>query len=248
LEATLIVQPQDPRREEWEQAMEELSQVAFQQYRQVVYEDAAFREYFEQATPIDAIELFRIGSRPARRVAGRRIEDLRAIPWVFSWVQSRHLIPSWFPFGSAVTEFARHHPRGVRMLQQLYEQVAWFHVMVDFIQMSLGMADMRIANSYARLVRPASLGTRIFETIEAEYERARRAVLGITKQRELLDQNYVLQNSIRLRNPYVDPISLLQTRLLRQRRTARDVKTHRFIERAIALTINGIAAGMRHTG
>jgi len=266
----MIVPPRDPRLEEWEQSMEELSQVTFQQYRQVVYEDPAFRDYFEQATPIDAIEVFRIGSRPstrpagwrgslrtvpsqvegrpARRVAGRRIEDLRAIPWVFSWVQSRHLIPSWFPFGSAVDSFAKHHPQGRRLLQQLYEEFAWFHVMVDFIQMSLGMADMRIASHYARLVRPASLGKRIFAMIAAEYERTRKAVLVITKQRELLDHNYVLQNSIRLRNPYVDPISLLQTHLLKQRRNSRDAKQHRLLERAIALTINGIAAGMRHTG
>jgi phosphoenolpyruvate carboxylase len=248
LEATLSVPRQDPRQRQWEQVMEELSQAAYQRYRQVVFEDAAFRDYFEQATPIDAIEEFRIGSRPARRTASRRIEDLRAIPWVFSWVQSRHVIPSWFGFGSAVAHFVKHHRQGLPVLQQLYREFAWFHVMVDFIQMSLGMADMRIAGRYAKLVQPARLGARIFETIAAEYATSRKAVLAVTKQRELLGSNYVIQNAIRLRNPYVDPISLLQIRLLRERRNAQSVRTRKLLERAAALTINGIAAGMRHTG
>jgi phosphoenolpyruvate carboxylase len=248
LEATLIVPPKHHRLGQWEQAMEELSEAAYATYRQAVYEEPAFRTYFEQATPIDLIEEFRIGSRPARRSDSRRIEDLRAIPWVFSWVQSRHLLPSWFPFGSAVTLFARRHRQGLALLQELYEEFSWFHVMVDFIQMSLGMADMRIAGHYAHLVKPASLGRRMFEAIAAEYESSRKAVCLITSQRHLLDSNYVLQSLIRLRNPYVDPLSLLQTRLLRQRRVTHDAATRKRLDRALALTINGIAAGMRHTG
>ena len=248
LEATLI-EPKPPARlAEWEEAVEALSQAAWWRYRRVLYDDAAFVRYFEQATPIDAISEFRIGSRPARRTASNRIEDLRAIPWVFSWVQSRHLLPGWFPFGSAVEQFLRERPEGLSALQQMYREFPWFHVMVDFIQMSLGMADLRIAAQYAALVRPRALGRRIFAELEGEYARSRKAVLAISAQRELLDSNYVLQNAIRLRNPYVDPISLLQVRLLRQRRTARDVRTRKRLERALALTINGIAAGMRHTG
>jgi phosphoenolpyruvate carboxylase len=130
----------------------------------------------------------------------------------------------------------------------MYDDFAWFHVMVEFIQMSLGMADIRMAQQYAKLVQPASLGQRIFSTISVEYALTRRALLSITNQRELLDQNYVLQNSIRLRNPYVDPLSLLQVRLLRQARRARATARQPRLERALALTINGIAAGMRHTG
>ena len=248
LEATLLVPRPDPKQRRWEQVMEELSGAAWRRYREVVYEDAGFRDYFEQATPIDTIEEFRIGSRPARRSASRRIEDLRAIPWVFSWVQSRHLIPSWFAFGRAVSVFARRHPQGLQTLRQAYREFAWFHVMVDFIQMSLGMADMRIAGHYASLVRPSALGRRIFETVEQEYEQARRAVLAITEQRRLLDRNDVLQNAIRLRNPYVDPISLLQVRFLRQYRQAASATRRRQLGRALALTVNGIAAGMRHTG
>jgi phosphoenolpyruvate carboxylase len=258
LEASLLTPRPSKRLPEWEQVMEELSQEAYGAYRAAVYEDADFVRYFEQATPIDIISEFRIGSRPARRntsparpgVPGRarRIEDLRAIPWVFSWVQSRHVIPGWFPFGLAVERFCARHRGGRRVLQQLYEEFAWFHVMVDFIQMSLSMADMRIASTYAGLVKPASLGRRIFRVIESEYRLTRQAALSITRQRELLDQNYVLQNAIRLRNPYLDPISLLQARLLRQRR-ARSPRAHRgALDRALALTINGIAAGMRHTG
>jgi phosphoenolpyruvate carboxylase len=248
LEATLIARQPSVRLAEWEAAVETFSQAAYQRYREVVYDDEAFVSYFEQATPIDAISEFRIGSRPARRTVSRRIEDLRAIPWVFSWVQSRHLIPGWFPFGTAVEQFCRQHPQGLTFLQQMYAEFPWFHVMVDFAQMSLGMADMRIARHYAALVRPRMLGNRVFAELEEEFARSVRAVLAITKQRELLDANYVLQNAIRLRNPYVDPISLLQVRFLQQRRLMRAGRDRKRLERALALTINGIAAGMRHTG
>ncbi len=249
LEATLLVPPSRRREAEQDTAMGELSQTAYARYRRVVYEDAAFRDYFEQATPIDAITEFQIGSRPARRTSSRTIEDLRAIPWVFSWVQSRHLIPSWFPFGSAVEALTQRHPDGLKKLQQWYQDFPWFHVMVDFIQISLGVADLRIARHYADLVRPSSLGKRVFREIAQEYARSRQAVLAITTQRRLLESNDVLHNALRLRNPYVDPISLLQARFLRQRRQAPTPSgRRRQLERALALTINGIAAGMRHTG
>ncbi|MBI4342280.1 MAG: phosphoenolpyruvate carboxylase [Candidatus Omnitrophica bacterium] len=248
LEATLI-EPKPPvRLAVWEQTVEELSRAAWSRYRQALYNDPSFVRYFEQSTPIDAINEFRIGSRPARRSASNRIEDLRAIPWVFSWDQSRQLLPSWFPFGWAVEEFVRAHPDGLAQLRQMYAEFPWFHVMLEFTQMSLGMADMRIARRYASLVRPRALGERIFAEIEQEYARSRKAVLAITQQRELLDANYVLQNSIRLRNPYVDPVSLLQVRFLRRRRQLQGQRLPRELERALSLTINGIAAGMRHTG
>ncbi len=272
LEATLATSTPPAQVSVWEAAMESLSESAWLRYRQVVYDDPAFVHYFEQATPIDAITEFRIGSRPAVRPGGRgvpsavegrpavrpsergkkvsahRIEDLRAIPWVFSWVQSRQVLPSWFPFGWAIDQFTRTHRQGLQELQRMYETFAWFHVMVDFIQMSLGMADMRIAQQYASLVSPRAVGRRIFSAISDEYARSRRAVLAITRQHELLDSNYVLQNAIRLRNPYVDPVSLLQVRLLAQRRQRQRPNARRTVERALALTINGIAAGMRHTG
>ncbi|MBI3462681.1 MAG: phosphoenolpyruvate carboxylase, partial [Planctomycetes bacterium] len=265
LEATLIIPKPPPQLDEWEQIMDQLSQATWARYRQLVYDDEAFVRYFEQATPIDAITEFRIGSRPprrpgsgaipsagegrpARRSPSRRIDDLRAIPWVFSWVQSRYLLPSWFPFGWGVEQLRQRHPRGLDVLRRLYAEFPWFHVMVDFIQMSLGMADMRIAKQYAALVRPRALGQRIFSTIEEEFVRSRNAVLAITNQRELLDGNYVLQHAIRLRNPYVDPISLLQVRFLKQRRQAQHRRSRRELDRTLALTINGIAAGMRHTG
>ncbi|HEX9781088.1 MAG TPA: phosphoenolpyruvate carboxylase [bacterium] len=257
LESTLIA-PQPPAHlARWQDVVTELSEHAFLQYRRVVYEDPDFISYFHQATPIDAISKFRIGSRPAVRPgSGRRaesagperIEDLRAIPWVFSWIQSRHLIPSWFPFGSAVERFASSRPDGMLLLARMYREFPWFHVMVDFIQMSLGMADLRIAREYAGLFSPRRTGARVFRMIEDEFARSRRAVLAITRQRELLDSNDVLKNSIRLRNPYVDPISLLQVRLLKRRRAAGAERERRQLERPLALTINGIAAGMRHTG
>jgi len=248
LESTLLASPKAPSAlPEWEASMEALSRAAWSRYREVVYEDPAFVRYFEQATPIDAITEFRIGSRPARRTASRRIEELRAIPWVFSWNQSRQLLPSWFPFGSAVEAVTRGDAKGIERLRQLYRSFPWFHVMVEFIQMSLGMADLRIAREYAALVRPSALGQRIFAELEREFARSRAAVLAITQQKELLDSNYVLQNAIRLRNPYVDPISLLQVRFLKQRRQSTG-HTRRQLERVLALTINGVAAGLRHTG
>ncbi|MBI4597455.1 MAG: phosphoenolpyruvate carboxylase [Candidatus Omnitrophica bacterium] len=248
LEATLAAPPPSARLSRWEEAMAELSASAWRRYRDVVYEDPDFVSYFEQATPIEAITDFRIGSRPSRRAASRKIEDLRAIPWVFSWTQSRQVLPSWFPFGWAVERFAGSSDGGWAALQQMYRRFSWFHVMVDFIQMSLGTADMRIARQYAALARPPALGKRIFAGIEEEFARTRRAILAITDQRELLDANYVLQNAIWLRNPYVDPISLLQVRFLNARRTTRSASSRKQLERALALTINGIAAGMRHTG
>lgn len=249
LEATLLSRKPPAQLPAWEATMEQLSEIAYQEYRRVVYDDPRFVSYFEQATPIDAITEFRIGSRPARRNRSHQIEDLRAIPWVFSWVQSRHLLPSWFPFGTAVEQFCQANRGGLEHLQHLYQAFPWFHVMVDFIQMSLGMADLRIAEQYAKLVQPSSTGRAIFETIQREYAATRRAVLTISRQRQLLASNYVLQNAIRLRNPYVDPLSVLQVRFLRQRRHAAGSKGQRaLLERALALTINGIAAGMRHTG
>jgi len=259
LEATLIVPPMDPRQAQWDAAVEELSQAAYRRYREIVYEDPEFRRYFEQATPIDAIQQFRIGSRPASRpgTGGRaskragaptQIERLRAIPWVFSWMQNRHVLPSWFPFGSAVAAFEAGRPDGLELLKRLYREFSWFQVMVHFIEMSLGSVDLRIARHYAQLVEPAELGRRIFETIAKEYALAERSVLSITEQPKLLDRNYVLQNAIRLRNPYVDPLSLLQISLLRRRRVSPDARDREQLDRALALTINGVAAGMRHTG
>jgi len=247
LETTLLAPKPPAHLARWEGVVEELSQAAYDRYRRIVYDDPDFIRYFSQATPIEAISTFRIGSRPARRSHAGGIEQLRAIPWVFSWIQSRHILPSWFPFGSAADCFFREHARGLALLRQMYAEFPWFHVMVDFIEMSLGMADMRIAGHYAQLVRPASLGRRVFSAIAAEYHRSCRSVLAITQQRRLLDHNYVLQNAIRLRNPYVDPISLLQVRLLRQGRDGAPAR-RRLRDRALALTINGIAAGMRHTG
>ena len=248
LEASLLQNHLPAESAKWEEATEMLSQMAYRRYRQTVYEDPDFVKYFEQATPIDAITEFRIGSRPSKRSDSTRIEDLRAIPWVFSWIQSRHLLPSWYPFGSVVDEFCRKHAGGLELLQQMYEKFPWFRVMVDFTQISLGMADMHMAAHYAALVTPAKLKQRIFANIEQEYQHTRKTVLAITKQQELLEGNYVLHHAIRLRNPYVDPVNLLQVRFLKQRRRQKTTQARKELERPLALTINGIAAAMRHTG
>ncbi len=251
LEATLLATETPSQMTQWSAIAEELSQVAYRCYRQVVYEDDAFVRYFEQATPIQVIREFRIGSRPASRPkanARHPIEDLRAIPWVFSWIQNRHMLPSWFPFGTAVERVMDARRATLSVLQQMYRDFPWFHVMVDFIQMGLGMTDMRIAKEYAAVVQPKSIGQRLFTCMEREFVKSSQAVLAITRQRHLLDANDVLQTAIRLRNPYVDPISLLQVRFLNERQSKAKRPRDPRLERALALTINGIAAGMRHTG
>ena len=158
------------------------------------------------------------------------------------------MLPSWFPFGSAVEQFVRSQPDGLALLQRMYREFPWFHVMIEFTQISLGMSDMQMAAHYAALVKPRALGRRIFAEIDGEYRRTKHAVLSITGQRNLLADNPVLSNAIRLRNPYVDPISLLQVRFLRRRRLSSGAGARRQVERPLALTINGIASGMRHTG
>ena len=254
LESMLLAQPADPRENQWHETMEVLSQTAYRRYRQVVYEGPFFVRFFEMATPIDAISQFRIGSRPASRPGSpevkthSRIEDLRAIPWVFSWMQSRNVLPSWFGVGAACERFTQENEGGLDLLRQMYASFPWFHVMLEFTQMSLGMADMAIAREYAGLVRPRKLGERIFAVLEEEYQRSCRAVLEITEQKQLLDSKQVLKHAIRLRNPYVDPISLLQVRLLATRRRQRTENARKRFDRPLAMTINGIAAGMRHTG
>jgi phosphoenolpyruvate carboxylase len=190
------------------------------------------------------LEHARIGSRPARRPGQISFANLRAIPWVFGWTQSRLLVPAWFGVGAALAEFAK-KPGGSKLLQEMMADFPLFIDIVRNVEMALAKADLGIASLYASLVPDAALRERVFGMLKAEFERTRDAVLAVTGQRELLGSNPVLARSIVLRNPYVDPMSLIQVDLLRRKRAGEDTDE---VNRAIAGTISGIAAGLRNTG
>src|SRR2546425_12127150 len=232
---------------EWEVAMEALSQDAFAFYRKMIADNPDVLPYFEEATPFRELELARIGSRPARRDQGRGLGDLRAIPWGFGWMQSRHVLPAWFGVGFALDRFARGGTKQERSLQQMAQQFPLFDDLIHNVEMGLTKADLSIARLYAGLVADESLRERVFGMIVEEFERTKRVVLRLTGQTRLLEKNPVLARSIRLRNPYVDPLSLIQVALLRRKRANED-KEDVNLNYALAATINGIAAGLRNSG
>jgi phosphoenolpyruvate carboxylase len=233
----------------WTAAMEALSSSAHAAYRKLVYDEPAFLRYFHAASPIDEISELRIGSRPARRKKGGGIADLRAIPWVFSWTQNRHGLPGWFGLGSAFAAFRRRRAgRGHATLAEMYREWPFFRSLVDNAQLSLGKADLAVARLYSALAE-ASVRGRVFPGIAAEWRRTVAAVLAATGRAALLEGSPVLRRSIRLRNPYVDPMSFAQVSLLGRLRALRpDSAGAAEARRLTAATINGIAAGLQNTG
>lgn len=242
----------------WKDLMEEISAAAFAAYRRFVRETPGFYEYFVEATPVEELQHLRIGSRPAKRKKGSQsLDDLRAIPWVFGWTQSRHLLPGWLAVGTSLESFinqggTKHRRARLAELQEMYRNWPYFRSAISNIEMALAKADFLIARQYAsRLARP-QLAKRIFTALADEYDRTCRVILQITGKKQLLENAPVLQRSIQVRNPYVDPMSYLQVELLARLRTLdRSGKTAAERDQllyAILLTINGIAAGMRNTG
>ncbi|MDE1155820.1 MAG: phosphoenolpyruvate carboxylase [Acidobacteriaceae bacterium] len=241
----------------WEAALDELSSSSFAFYQKHIVENADVFTYFEQATPVAELEHARIGSRPAKRADAsatrkRSMADLRAIPWVFGWMQSRHVVPAYFGVGYALERFANSAGGALTLLQEMARSFPLFLDMIRNVEMALAKADFRIARLYASLVEDEALRERVFSMLEEEFERTRRMVLAVTGQSTLLERNDVLANSIRLRNPYVDPLSLLQVELLRRKRSGEydsyDTAHREEFDRAITATINGISAGLRNTG
>ncbi len=230
---------------EWEAALEEMSESAFGFYRERIVENPEVLIYFEEATPVQELEHARLGSRPPRRSQARGLADLRAIPWVFGWMQSRHVLPGWFGVGYALERFVGSDDERLRLLQTMVENFAFFSDLIGNVEIGMAKADLTIARRYAELVGDENLRERVFEMIVEEFERTRRMILRVTKQRELLTGNPVLARSIRLRNPYVDPLSLIQFALLRRKQ---DGEEDEDLNYALAATINGIAAGLRNTG
>jgi len=240
----------------WEQALDQLSRSSYAFYREHIVDNPETFTYFEQATPMAELEHARIGSRPVRRTGKRTFADLRAIPWVFGWMQSRQLVPAWFGVGHAIAEFLAAHPDGLAQLQSMTRSFPLFLDIVRNVEMALAKADFGIARLYASLVEDEALRDRVFSTLEAEFQLTRRMILAITGQTTLLQRNPVLERSIRLRNPYVDPMSLIQIELIRRKRAAEaanpnadsDSAEAQDLNRAITATINGISAGLRNTG
>jgi phosphoenolpyruvate carboxylase len=235
----------------WHEAMEAMSADAFAFYRKHIAENPEVLEYFEQATPVNELEHVRIGSRPASRAANRRLDpkldlnNLRAIPWVFGWMQSRHAVPAWFGVGYAIDRFARRSPANAELLREMMRRFPLFASLIRSVEIAMAKADFGIARLYADLVTDAALRERVFETLHQEFERTTRLILAVTGQQELLENNPVLLRSVRLRNPYVDPLSLIQVDLLRRKRTG---IADPALDYAIGATMNGIAAGLHNTG
>jgi len=235
----------DPSPSAWEDAIEEMSQEAYRLYRRDIAENPDVLEYFEQATPVNELDSARIGSRPARRTKGRKLEDLRAIPWVFGWMQSRHAVPAWFGVGHALEHFAKKSAANEQTLRQIARGFPMFSDMLRNVELGMAKADLGIAREYSTLVKNAALRKRVFSMLEAEFLRSRQMILRVTGQRELLARNRVLARSIRLRNPYVDPMSLIQVELLRRKQQGERASD---LDYPLGATINGIAAGLHNTG
>ena len=233
----------------WTQAAEAISEETLRTYRSLIYDDKDFVTFFTQCTPIHEIQELNIGSRPARRNAGStRIEDLRAIPWGFSWTQSRYTLPGWFGFAGGVNAWMREGNAAERLelLRAMYHNWPFFKAQVDFMEMSARKADMHIARRYAELVEDKGIRDRIFSRIQHEHGILADIVRRITGEKELLANNQTLQTSIQLRNPYVDALSYFQISLLRAWRSTG--RTRDDLKRAVLLSINGVANGMRNTG
>ena len=229
---------------EWEQVLDQLSALSFEFYRKHVLDNSEVVTYFEQSTPVGELENAKIGSRPARRKASPNIADLRAIPWVFGWTQSRLLVPAWFGVGFALTEYME-RTGSLELLKTMAREFPLFIDLVRNVEMALGKVDLATARLYSSLVEDEALRARVYAMFVQEFHRSVNAVLAVTGQSELLEKNQVLARSIKLRNPYVDPMHLIQVDMLRRKRSGEDTPE---VNRAIAATISGISAGLRNTG
>ena len=246
LEATLLhPESAEPCTDLFLQTMEELSEHAFKAYRGLVYETEGFEKYFWESTVIGEIANLNIGSRPASRKKSTSIEDLRAIPWVFSWAQCRLMLPGWYGFGSAVKAYLAQHPDGMERLRAMHRDWGFFRTLLSNMDMVLAKSNLAIASRYAGLVSDPELRDAIFSRIRAEWQDCIEVLLAITEQSALLEGNPLLARSIRNRFPYLDPLNHVQVELLKRHRTSDSGEQ---IARGIHLTINGIAAGLRNSG
>ena len=242
LETTALCSPRSRPEPAWTTVMDTVARAGRADYQMLVHDHPAFHDYFRLATPIDVIERLEIGSRPASRRSGKGVENLRAIPWVFAWTQNRHLLPAWFGMGRGLAEAARLH--GGDTLGEMAARWPFFANLLADLAMVLAKADLEIAARYAQLAGPS--GLEVFPIIRQRWLETRDWVMKLRQEEELLDREPALQRSIRLRNPYVDPMSFLQVDLLaRWRAGGREDKE---LERALFETVRGISQGMQNTG
>jgi len=218
-------------------------------YQDLIFRDPDFMTFFKESTPLPEVGELNIGSRPSKRKGSDRFEDLRAIPWVFAWTQSRYLLPAWYAAGTAFSKFVNGDAARLETLRTMYREYSFFSSLIDNLQMALGKADLMIARQYAGMIEDETIKGRIFSQIEEEYALTKEMILSITGQEDILDNVPVIQESIRLRNPYVDPLSYMQVQLLTELRGLRSQNgDDAELLREVLLTINGIAAGLRNTG
>jgi phosphoenolpyruvate carboxylase len=231
--------------EQFHSVMDQLSSLAFNAYRGLVYETPGFTTYFRQSTVVSEIATLNIGSRPASRKPSERIEDLRAIPWVFSWAQCRLMLPGWYGFGSAVDGYLKANPEGLATLHRMVHAWPFFKSLLSNMDMVLAKTDLAIASRYAELVSDPALRDSIFSRIKAEWALTRQHLLAILEQDDFLADNPMLKRSLQLRSPYMDPLNHLQVELLKRHRAG---ETDERVARGIHLSINGVASGLRNSG
>jgi len=234
------------RPKEWETAMEYVSEKSLKKYQSLVFGDPDFLTYFHQATPLTELGDLNIGSRPMSRKNSQRFEDLRAIPWVFAWTQSRHMLPAWYAAGTGLQSFIEAEEGNLEVLQGMYKKWPFFHSTINNLQMALMKADMTSAKEYLELVEDPEVAKRIFGDIVDEYERTKQALLQISGNEELLSHTPNIKESVHLRNPYVDPLNFLQVHLIQELRKTSNPPEELVTD--VLLTINGVAAGLVNTG
>ncbi len=234
---------------EWRAAMEKMAAAGFGAYKALVHDDPEFLEFWKQATPIDEISNLKFGSRPTFRKATRSVEDLRAIPWVFSWMQSRFNFSGWFGLGTALEAVLADGARGRKRLREMHRTWPFFQTLIDNAQLTMRKADMAIAGLYAELVEDARIRRRVLGVLQSEFDRAEQALLVVTGQKKLLAGEPVLLRSVELRNPYIDPLNFIQVEMLRRLRRGEMTEAEAVAAReVIELTINGISGGLKNTG
>ena len=247
-----IAQSQVPvyQEQSWVDMLNEISEVSFKKYRQLVYEDKEFFGYYCEVSPINQIGALNIGSRPMRRQNKPTLEGLRAIPWVFGWMQNRQLLPGWFAAGTGLHAFAENKPQNLDMLRDAYKKWPFFTVIIDNLHLALMKADMKTAEAYIPIAENQDSAKRIFSIIKDEYEKTKEMVLKISQTAELLEHYPRIKNSVHCRNPYVDPLNFLQVDLLEElnKMDESDEELRKELLMQILLTIGGVAAGLRNTG
>ena len=238
-----IPQPVVP--EKWRAAMKQMSEIAQRTYRGMVYETPGFIEFWQSATPLDQIKQLQIGSRPSARSQTGAVHQIRAIPWVFSWMQSRFNLPGWYGLGSGLAAISDQS-----LLHEMYESWPFFKTLLTNTEMSLLKADMDISALYVDLVPDKNLANEIFSSIRSEYERTRETVLSISRHSTLLELEPATRHAVQLRNPYVDPLNYIQVDTLRRLRALPNPESEEgnALREVMAITINGIASGLRNTG